>query len=177
MHGRLLLYQDNVITAPTLKDSRSGGRFFGDSAAVTWSPASAAQASLATSGVITETRIGWTIGSTEATTDNTTTGTDIILAVEETVQGNGKANRISGHTTLVGDGTAIGTVENNLSNSFGLVTNLVSVGSSAVNTGTTTNIFPADARGDVVTGVAAAEGTTATTGTARTTYTRLHWLG
>ena len=122
-----------VITAPTLKDSRSGGRFFGDTAAVTWSPASAAQASLATSGVITETRVGWTIGSTEATTDNSTTGTDIILAVEETVQGNGKANRISGHTTLVGDGTAIGTVENNLSNSFGLVTNLVSVGSSAVN--------------------------------------------
>jgi len=166
-----------VITAPTLKDSRSGGRFFGDTAAVTWSPASAAQASLATSGVITETRVGWTIGSTEATTDNSTTGTDIILAVEETVQGNGKANRISGHTTLVGDGTAVGTVENNLSNSFGLVTNLVSVGSSAVNTGTTTNVFPADARGDVVTGVVAAEGTSSTSGTARTTYSRLHWLG
>ena len=166
-----------VITAPTLKDSRSGGRFFGDTAAVTWSPASAAQASLATSGVITETRVGWTIGSTEATTDNSTTGTDIILAVEETVQGNGKANRISGHTTLVGDGTAVGTIENNLSNSFGLVTNLVSVGSSAVNTGTTTNIFPADARGDVVTGVVAAEGTSSTSGTARTTYSRLHWLG
>ena len=46
-----------------------------------------------------------------------------------------------------------------------------------VNTGTTTNVFPADARGNVVTGVAAAEGTTSTSGTARTTYTRLHWLG
>jgi hypothetical protein len=167
----------NVITAPTLKDSRSGGRFYGDTAAVTWTPATAAQASLATSGAVTQTRIAWKIGTSEATTDNSTTGTDIILAVEETVQGNGKANRISGQTTLVVDGTAAGTIENNLSNSFGLVTNLVSVGSSAVNTGTTTNIFPADARGDVVTGVAAAEGTSSTTGSARATYSRLHWLG
>jgi filamentous hemagglutinin len=166
-----------LITAPTLRDSRSGGRFFTDTAAVTWTPATAAQASLATSGVITQTVMSWTIGSTDATTDNGATGTDIILAIEETVAGNGMANRLTGHASLIGDGTAIGTVENNLSNSFGLVTNLISVGSSAVNTGTTTNIFPSDARGDVVVGVTANAGTTATTGTARTTYTRLHWLG
>jgi hypothetical protein len=166
-----------VITAPTLKDSRSGGRFFGDTAAVTWSKATAAQASLATSGVITQTVIGWTIGATEATTDNSTTGTDIIIAVEETVQGTDQANRLSAATTLVSDGTDSGTIENNLSNTFGLVTNLVSVGSSAVNTGTTTNIFPADARGDVVTPVTAADGTDTTTGTAAVKRTRIHWLG
>ena len=166
-----------VITAPTLKDSRSGGRFYGDTAAVTWTKATAAQASLATSGVITQTVIGWTIGSTEATTDNSTTGTDIILAVEETVQGTDQANRLSAATTLVADGTDANTVENAISNSFGLITNLVSVGSSAVNTGTTTNIFPADARGDVVTPVTAADGTDTTTGDAAVKRTRIHWLG
>ena len=72
-----------LITAPSLKSSTSGGRFFGDTAAVTWTPATAAQASASTSGAVTITRIAWTIGATEATTDNSATGTDIIIAVEE----------------------------------------------------------------------------------------------
>ena len=168
-----------LITAPTLKSSLSGGRFFGDTAAVTWTPATAAQASMATSGAVTITRIAWKIGATDATTDNSTTGTDIIIAIEETVAGNGKAARggASGNATLTVDGNAVGTVENIWSNSFGLVTNLVSVGSSAANTDTTSTIYPTDARGDVVTGVAANAGTSTTTGSARVTYTRLHWLG
>jgi hypothetical protein len=168
-----------TITAPTLKSSLSGGRFFGDVAAVTWTAASAAQASMASSGAITTTRIAWKIGSSDATTDNSATGTDIIIALEETVAGNGKADRIttSSNATLTVDGTIVGTVENAQSNSFGLVTNLISVGSSAANTDTTSTVYPTDARGDVVTGVAANAGTTSTSGTARTTYTRLHWLG
>ena len=165
-----------LVTAPTLKSSLSGGRFYGDASAITWTPATAAQASMATSGAVTITRIAWTIGATEATTDNTATGTDIILALEEAVAGNGKANRTN-NVTLTVDGTVVGTVENLQSNSFGLVTNLISVGSSAVHTDTSTTIYPTDARGDVVTGVAADAGTTSTSGTARTTYTRLHWLG
>ena len=84
-----------TITAPTLKSSLSGGRFFGDVAAVTWTAASAAQASMASSGAITQTRMAWKIGS-DATTDNSATGTDII-ALEETVAGNGKADRIQLH--------------------------------------------------------------------------------
>ena len=165
-----------LITAPTLKSSKSGGRFFGDAAAVTWTPATAAQASASTSGAVTITRIAWTIGATEATTDNTATGTDIIIAVEEVVAGSGKANRTV-TATLTVDGTAVGTIENAQSNSFGLVTNLISVGASKANTDTSATIYPSDARGDVVTGVAAAEGTSSTTGSARVTYTRLHWLG
>ena len=121
--------------------------------------------------------MSWTIGSTDATTDNGATGTDIILAIEETVAGSGAVNRLTGHATLVADGTDANTIENVISNTFGLVTNLISVGSSAVNTGTTTNIFPSDARGDVVTGVSANAGTTATTGAAQIEYSRLHWLG
>ena len=166
-----------VITAPTLKSSLSGSRAFDDTVTVSFTPTTAAKVSSATSGTHTTSRIAWRIGASDATTDNGAVGNTIIVSVEETVAGNGMANRLTGHASLIADGTAAGTVENNLSNSFGLVTNLISVGSSAVNTGTTTNIFPSDARGDVVVGVTANAGTTATTGTARTTYTRLHWLG
>jgi len=168
-----------TITAPTLKSSASGGRFYGDATAVTWTAASASQASLASSGTETQTRIQWTIGSTEATTDNTTTASDIVVALEETTAGSGKADNYTTSTnaTLTVDGTVVANVESNGNNSFRLVTNLVSVGSSAANTDTSTTIYPTDARGDVVTNVAAAEGTTSTSGTARTTYTRLHWLG
>jgi ribosomal protein L31 len=168
-----------LVTAPTLKSSKSGGRFFGDSAAVTWTPATAAQASASTSGAVTITRIAWTIGATEATTDNTTTGTDIIIAIEETVAGSGKTIRSAPSTnaTLTVDGNAVGTVENIFSNSFGLATDLISVGASAAETDTSANIYADDARGDVVTGVAAADGTTSTSGTAQAKRTRIHWLG
>jgi hypothetical protein len=169
-----------LITAPTLKSSTSGGRFFGDTAAVTWSKASASDASSSTAGAVTITRIAWTIGATEATTDNSTTGTDIILAVEETVAGNNAANRLTGTTTLTVGGTIVTTSGANpggQSDSFGLVTNLVSVGASAANTDTTATIYPTDARGDVVIGVSAAEGTSSTTGADQVEISRLHWLG
>ena len=168
-----------LVTAPSLKSSKSGGRFFGDTTAVTWTPATSLQASYATAGAVTITRIAWTIGATEATTDNTATGTDIIIAIEEVVAGSGATDRIAVGTnaTLTVDGTTVGTIENAQSNSFGLVTNLISVGSSKANTDTSANIYPADARGDVVTGVAAADGTTATTGSAQSEISRLHWLG
>jgi len=172
-------HSSGTITAPSLKSSLSGGRFFGDATAVTWTAATAAQASMATSGAVTITRMAWTIGSTEASTDNTTTGTDIIIAIEETVAGSGATDRIAASTnaTLTVDGTAVGTVENLQGNSFGLVTNLISVGSSAVHTNTSTTIYATDARGDVVTGVAADAGTSSTSGTAQAKRTRIHWLG
>ena len=169
-----------LITAPTLKSSTSGGRFFGDTAAVTWSKASASDASSSTAGAVTITRIAWTIGATEATTDNSTTGTDIILAVEETVAGNNAANRLTGTTTLTIGGTIVTTSGANpggQSDSFGLITNLVSLGASAANTDTTATIYPTDARGDVVIGVSAAEGTSSTSGAAQSEFSRLHWLG
>jgi hypothetical protein len=168
-----------LVTAPTLKSSKSGGRFYGDTAAITWTPATSAQASASTSGAVTITRIAWTIGATEATTDNSTTGTDIIIAIEETVAGSGATDRIAVATnaTLTVDGQAVATIENGGSNSFGLLTDLISVGASAAETDTSANIYADDARGDVVTGVAAADGTTATTGSAQSEISRLHWLG
>jgi hypothetical protein len=169
-----------LITAPTLKSSTSGGRFFGDTAEVTWSKASESDASSSTAGAVTITRIAWTIGATEATTDNSTTGTDIILAVEEAVAGNNAANRLTGTTTLTIGGTIVTTSGANpgvQNDSFGLITNLVSVGASAANTDTTATIYPTDARGDVVIGVSAAEGTSSTTGAAQVEISRLHWLG
>ena len=98
-----------LITAPTLKSSTSGGRFFGDTAAVTWTPATAAQASASTSGAVTITRIAWTIGATEATTDNSATGTDIIIAVGEVVARSG--NEQNCNVTLTVDGTAVLSME------------------------------------------------------------------
>ncbi|MDB2366555.1 hypothetical protein N9V49_03515 [Flavobacteriaceae bacterium] len=168
-----------LVTAPTLKSSKSGGRFYGDSAAITWTPATATQASYASAGSVTITRIAWKIGATEATTDNTTTGTDIIITVEETVAGSGAADRLgaSGNVTLTVDGMVVPTIENVISNSFGLLTDLISVGASAAETDTSANIYADDARGDVVTGVSAADGTTATTGSAQSEISRLHWLG
>ena len=164
-----------VITAPTLKSSKSGSRFAADTAAVTWTPATAAQASAATSGAVTITRIAWKIGSTEATTDNGATSSDIIVALEEDVAG----SNVLLTATLTVDGQIV--TENGAghsgSDSHKLVTNLISVGASAANTDTTATIYPTDARGDVVTGVAAAEGTSATTGAAQSEISRLHWLG
>ena len=89
------------------------------------------------------------------------------------------ANRLgaSGNVTLTVDGTAVLSTGNAQTDSFGLVTNPISVGASAANTDTSATIYPTDARGDVVTGVAAAEGTSSTTGSPRATFTRLHWLG
>jgi len=164
-----------VITAPTLKSSKSGSRFAADTAAVTWTPATAAQASLATSGAVTITRIAWKIGSTEATTDNGATSSDIIVALEEDVAG----SNVLLSATLTVDGqkvTETGTGHTG-SDSHKLVTNLISVGASAQNTDTTASIYPTDGRGDVVTGVSAAEGTSATTGAAQSEISRLHWLG
>ena len=164
-----------VITAPTLKSSKSGSRFAADTAAVTWTPATAAQASAATSGAVTITRIAWKIGSTEATTDNGATSSDIIVALEEDVAG----SNVLLSATLTVDGqkvTETGTGHTG-SDSHKLVTNLISVGASAQNTDTTATIYPTDGRGDVVTGVSAAEGTSATTGSAQSEISRLHWLG
>ena len=66
---------------------------------------------------------------------------------------------------------------NTSTDSFGLLTDLITVGSSATETDTSANIYPDDARGDVVTNVAAADGTTSTSGTAQAKRTRIHWLG
>ena len=123
--------------------------------------------------------MSWTIGSTDASTDNTATGRYLVVSVEEAVAGNGKAAPVTTVTltTNIGAITETGMAATSGSTAFRLVTNLTGYGTSAANTTTSANIFPTDARGDVVTYQAEEEGINVTSGTARFTRTRLHWLG
>ena len=58
-----------------------------------------------------------------------------------------------------------------------LTTTLISNGDSATDTDTTyKGIYHADARGDVVNNEGANEGLSVTTGDARVTFSRVHWL-
>ena len=58
-----------------------------------------------------------------------------------------------------------------------LTTTLVSNGDSAADTDTTyVGIYNSDARGDVVNAETANEGLEVTTGDARVTFSRIHWL-
>ena len=83
-----------VITAPTLKSSKSGSDMVKLLRLRTMLLHS--QVSLTTT-VATKTRMSWTIGSTDATTDNSATGRFLIISVEEAVAGNGKAANNSAH--------------------------------------------------------------------------------
>jgi outer membrane murein-binding lipoprotein Lpp len=172
-----------VLTAPSLKSSMSGSRGFGELITVSHSKASAANVSIVSSGVETETVMSWTIGATDATTDNSATGNHLIITVEETVQGNGKvATNVASLTSNIGGVTQTTINATGLAGDAGfgaviLATTEVTVGGSAANTTTSANIFPTDARGDVTTGVAGEEGINVTTGVAQFNRTRLHWLG
>jgi hypothetical protein len=172
-----------VLTAPSLKSSMSGSRGFGELITVSHSKASAANVSIVSSGVETETVMSWTIGATDATTDNSATGTHLIITVEEAVQGNGKvATNVASLTSNIGGVTQTTINRSGIAGDVGfgaviLATTEVTVGGSAANTTTSANIFPTDARGDVTTGVAAEEGINVTTGVAQFKRTRLHWLG
>jgi hypothetical protein len=171
-----------VITAPTIKTSKSGSRGWGETIAIAHNAASSANVSLTTT-VATKTRMSWTIGSTDATTDNSATGRFLVISVEEAVAGNGKAaNSVASLTTNVGVITAtqfddVSIAGATVGGAIALSTNLISYGSSKANTSTTANIFPLDARGDVVTGQTEEEGINVTTGVAQFKRTRLHWLG
>jgi hypothetical protein len=172
-----------VLTAPSLKSSMSGSRGFGELITVAHSKASAANVSIVSSGVETETVMSWTIGATDGTTDNTATGTHLIITVEEAVQGNGKvATNVASLTTNIGAVTQTTVNAMGLDGNVGfaaviLATTEIQQGGSAANTTTSANIFPTDARGDVTTTIAVEEGINVTTGTAQFKRTRLHWLG
>ncbi len=172
-----------VITAPTLKSSKSGTRAFDDTVSIAWSAASSAQVSAAwgIAKTYTNSVLAWKIGATDATTDNGTTANAIVISVEEAVAGNGKAasNVASLATNL---GTMTTTTMLDLGGEVGgiLVTNKIGYGSSSANSIeglSATGIFPTDARGDVVYGQTAEEGLNVTTGTAQAKRSRIHWLG
>ncbi|MEL0008563.1 MAG: hypothetical protein VW741_01705 [Flammeovirgaceae bacterium] len=166
-----------VITAPTLKSSKSGTRAFDDVVSITFSPVSG-KISIESSGVETKSRIAWTIGSSEATTDNGATANALVISVEEVVAGSGKAAANSASlATNLGTITETGVYSNT---GMILTTNKIGFGTSSQNSISgleATGIFPTDARGDVVTGQVAEEGLVVTSGSVRFTRSRIHWLG
>jgi hypothetical protein len=126
-----------IIEAVSLRSSNSGTRAAADTVAITWSKATSAQVSLVSSGARTESVIDWTIGATEASSDNGTSSDDLVIKLTEVTDG----VISSGTATLVVDGAAILPME--------ITTNLLS-NDSAQNTDTTTSIYPTDGRGDAV---------------------------
>ena len=79
----------HTIAAPSLRYSITGSRAYNDALTFTWdaSAATSAQVSGASSGAVTETILDWTIGATNATTDNYSTGNDLIITVLENTAG------------------------------------------------------------------------------------------
>ena len=172
-----------VITAPSLQTSLSGSRAFDDTVGISWSAATSAQVSAAWGAVKTYTNsvLAWKIGSTDATTDNGATATALVISVEEAVAGNGKvASNVASLATNVGTITQTTAAKENNATGLILATNKIGFGTSSANSIeglSATGIFPTDARGDVVYGQTAEEGTNVTTGTAQAKRSRIHWLG
>jgi len=164
-----------TIVAPSLKSSLSGSRAVGDVVAITWNAPNSTQVSNATNGQATFTMIDWVIGATPETSDNAAVGSDYLITIAEVTAGSG----VLANTTLTIDGVDVTTTgfSNTVSAQAGILsTTLVSYGTSASSTSTATQIYWADARGDVVNGQAAFEGISTTTGDARATRSRIHWL-
>ncbi|MDA9937355.1 hypothetical protein N9D30_02030 [Flavobacteriaceae bacterium] len=151
------------------KSSTSGSRGFGATVAIAWAKATAAQVSIATAGVVTQTSAlvaDWVIGATEATSDNAATGTELVMTLTEVTN---SIDSTSGQATVTW--SAAGPIE--LATTKKLYTH-ASGTSGGTATSTTANIYPTDARGDVVLGEGANEGTTAA-GTARAITDRSAW--
>jgi hypothetical protein len=160
------------------KSTQAGSRPYGQSIAISHAKATAAQASLATGGAITNTFADWTIGSTQLTTDNSATAGNLIISVEEVTEGvidgtGSSANQMT--VTLAGSG----------------LTELITAKTYNTTQSQTLaqDIFEDDAgiygsiagggAGDVRQDETVNEGSdvTTTSGAQRGLITRLHWLG
>jgi hypothetical protein len=155
-----------TITVAT-KASTSGSRGFGKAVSIAWAAATAAQISTATAGVATLSSAvvaDWTIGATAASTDNSATGNALIVYLTE------GTNKINGGVSSQATLTFAGTVSSGIE----LTSAAVTYGGSATATTTAANIYVTDARGDVVNGETANEGTTSAT-VARISTDRSQW--
>jgi limonene-1,2-epoxide hydrolase len=151
-----------------LKATSSGSRGFGKAVAIAWAQATAAQISVATAGVVTKTSAlvaDWKIGATEASTDNTATGSALVMTLLEVTNGIGVA-------ATTGSDKATATF-NGATAATELLTTQLTVG-AGTDTTTTADIFEDDARGDVVLTEGANEGTTSAT-VARVSTDRSQW--
>ena len=151
-----------VIEAFTLRSSNSGSRAADDIVEIAWEKATAAQVSIVSSGARTESVIDWTIGATEASTDNGTSSDDLILSLTEVTDG----VISSGNATLIADGVTTTAILNE-------ITTTLNVG-AGTDTDTTNTIYPTDGRGDAVANEAADEGVVTSPAVAATD--RTSWL-
>jgi hypothetical protein len=151
--------------AITLKSTASGSRGFNKNVSVAHSVVSTAdQVSNTSAGTVTKTGfMDWIIGATAATTDNNSTATAIIMTLLSVTNSVTSTGNQASETSIDNIG-----VDN-------LASNLLSYyGTSGSATTTAENIWPTDARGDVVNAEGANEGTTTAT-VARVSTDRSQW--
>lgn len=158
------------------KASDRGSRGFGNLVAIAWAKATAAQVSLATAGAVTQTSalvFDWTIGATEATTDNAATGVDLIMTLLEGTNSIliDATNSQASATAYDAHGSVVGT---NLTELF--TTELKNTYPSGTATSTVANIYATQARLDVINSEGATEGVITVPAVAAVGDTRVHWL-
>ena len=163
-----------TLLAVAQKSEQAGSRPYGQSVSIAHAKATAAQASLATSGAITNTFMDWTIGATDATTDNSATATDLVISLTEVTEGaiNGAAatfNINNGITPLVELNTA-----KTYNGTASVTTNATIFPSDAGMYGAISGGTAGDARDDET--VNEGVDVTTTSGSYRAQFTRLHWL-
>jgi len=167
-----------IISELKLKDANSGSRAYGQTVAFSHSYKGSAQMSTLTSGVGTYTFVDWIIGSDDsqlASSDNKATDVDLIISLEETLASGTAINGSAVTITTTNDGVQL--VE-------------LSTGKTAtgVLSGTlATDIFEDDAgiygsisgggAGDVRDPENANEGLIVESGSRRSYFSRIHWLG
>ena len=163
-----------TLLAVAQKSEQAGSRPYGQSVAISHARATAAQASLATSGTITNTFMDWTIGTVADSSDNTADATDIIISLEEVTEGaingaNATMNINNGITPLVELNTA-----KTYNGTASVTTNATIFPSDAGMYGAISGGGAGDARDDET--VNEGVDVTTTSGSLRATFTRLHWL-
>jgi len=156
-----------ALSGLALKASDAGSRGFltQNTIGVSVAYGTAAQISAATAGAKTQSVLDWTIGS-DGTTDNVSTSPDLILTIAGSAD-----NDLSNFVITDGDmdGTGIVTLTSEM---YTLTNN-----GAGTKTSTAQNIYPLDARNDVVNAEAASEGILKTAAVTAVDKTRVHWLG
>jgi hypothetical protein len=132
-----------------LQSTNAGSRGLGETVAIAWAKATAAQISTATAGTVTKTSalaMDWVIGTASDTTDNAATTDNIVITIADNTADATDLLR-SGNVTFTGSVTYY-----ELSNDY------IAYGTNATSTNTTTDNYPDQARADVTNYEGANEG-------------------
>ena len=156
-----------VIGGISLKASDAGSRGYltQNTIGVTFTPGTAAQISAASAGVATQSVLDWMIG-VDGTDDNVPKSLDLILTIAGSAD-----NDVDGFS--ITDGTMDGTTGVYTLTSGAFYNTNSGAGTA---TSTTANVYPEDARNDVVNAEGIQEGVVTTAGVDATLKTRVHWL-